>query len=191
MLIKCYVHRHAALGYARLCHSAVHKKESLRLAITTMMSALAECSSMVYGTQGFDSVLMKQFAGKIIGKRGAAGVFLSGIVGHAVGVAVKIDDGVMTPQYNVTMQMLQWIYSGARVDHTANGTESDSSGGSLLPHIAKDTEECVAVLERLGEMGAFLVTPSFNAIGVKVGALSCTPMVFDGASVGEVRELLC
>jgi hypothetical protein len=57
---------------------------------------------------------MHRFGGRVLGKRGAAGVFMCGLVGRAVGTAVKIDDGQMLPQYIVTMRVLRWLYSGAR-----------------------------------------------------------------------------
>ena len=47
-------------------------------------------------------------AGAVIGKVGAAGVYLTGIVGHGVACAVKMDDGTRGPANNVTMGFIVW-----------------------------------------------------------------------------------
>lgn len=138
---------------------------------------------MVYAEGGFDTVLMEKFSGQVIGKRGAAGVFISGIVERGIGCAVKIDDGMMQPQYNVTMQILHWIYSGAKpiygdsADADATSTEHTDTV-SLLPGLVACSEECSLALQKLKEMDMFLSSPSVNSMLIRVGAMNTVPLRF-------------
>ena len=173
--------KNAALGFARLCCPTVHEP-SRKAAIEKMIAAVTGCPLMVYGKGGYDTVLMNKFEGRLIGKRGASGVFLSGLVGQGVGCAVKIDDGLMGPQYCVTSHLLRWLYSGARSILTnrieSMRSECDNQGHSLLPSLATNREECSFGLTKLSEMENFIIVPSINAMNIRVGCLTCVPFKF-------------
>ena len=50
-----------------------------QFSIQKIISAISNHPHMVWGTAGFDTALMLHYKGKVIGKRGAAGVYVSGI----------------------------------------------------------------------------------------------------------------
>lgn len=137
---------------------------------------------MVYGTNGFCTTLMEEFKGQVIGKRGAAGVYLSGIVGFGLGCAVKIDDGTMGPQYNVTMRFLDWAseYLSKKLNLSINGEE-----GSFVDVVegegdTKEEEKYRLILECLKskKLTAFRSTPIFTSMHACIGNTECSPDIF-------------
>jgi L-asparaginase II len=66
------------------------------------------CGALMLCSGEFCTELMTAGGGRVIGKLGAAGVYLCGIVGEGVACAVKIDDGTRGPQYTVTAAFLLW-----------------------------------------------------------------------------------
>lgn len=121
---------------------------------------------MVYGNNGFCTELMRQFSGRVIGKRGAAGVYLSGVVGQCIGCAVKIDDGTMGPQYNVTMEFLHWLTKHNKLlPPRVNEGETDS----------KDLKDLQLILNNLEK---YRVTQSLNSMGIHVGDTKCIDGLF-------------
>lgn len=84
--------KHMALAYANLCDpcfmgSRYAKSQNY---ITSSMSMYPE---MVAGEGRLDTVLMKLYGSRVIGKSGAEGVYCAGLPGKGTGVAVKIEDG--------------------------------------------------------------------------------------------------
>ena len=73
----------------------------------TVQKAVSQYPFMVGGTERFCSEMIGQANGRVVGKLGAAGMYLFGIPGKGIGGAVKIDDGAHGPQYNVVMEMLR------------------------------------------------------------------------------------
>ena len=126
-----------------------------------MIQAITNSPEMIYGSNGFCTELMKEFNGDIIGKRGAAGVYMTGMINHSIGIAVKIDDGTMGPQYNVTMNCLKFIYFNyLQRNNNINETEIN---------------EIVLKFQRLER---FFITPSFNSMGILVGETKCPENLF-------------
>lgn len=122
---------------------------------------------------------MKEFSGQVIGKRGAAGVYVFGIVGAGIGCAVKIEDGTTGPQYNVTMELLHWLWrqnklptpsllSTEEEENQRSNTDEGFGGEGKV----KDLKQIFQNLER------FRVTPSCNSMGILVGTTHCVEGLF-------------
>lgn len=126
-----------------------------------MIRAITTYPEMVYGNNGFCTELMREFKGNVIGKRGAAGVYMSSIVNHHIGIAVKIDDGTMGPQYNVTIGCLKYLYFNYL--HNQNNLSEDERNEILL------------ILQKLQR---FDITPSINSMGIQVGITKCNDELF-------------
>lgn len=81
-----------ALAYARLCDESFmggkYKKSQ-----NYIISSMTMYPGMVAGNGRLDTELMKRFGDRIICKIGAEGVYCVGIIGKAVGIALKIEDG--------------------------------------------------------------------------------------------------
>ncbi len=161
-------YRQAAIGIARLCKPAYHSNIKRQESIQRMISAITNHPYMVYGTKGFCTVLMETMAGLVIGKRGAAGVYISGIVGEGLGCAVKIDDGSMGPQYNVTMKFLLWACNYLRRKYSENQQENNSP---------IDIDRFSSLVHN-SALSNFLLTPSINYMGLNVGCLECIDSIF-------------
>lgn len=71
-----------------------------------ILTAVAANPFMLAGTKRYCTELMQVFGDKLIGKTGAEGVFNLAIIEEEIGVAIKIDDGKMQPQYFVAQQFL-------------------------------------------------------------------------------------
>jgi hypothetical protein len=148
-----------------------------------MISAISRHPDMVYGTNGFCTALMTEFSGRVIGKRGAAGVYLTGIVGEGIGCAVKIEDGSMGPQYNVTMEFIHWLVrrNKLRPSSAPFVAEENHQGGNagdenqLVPAAELNIKEFTRKLRNLEK---FRVTPSYNSMGVFVGQTQCVEGLF-------------
>lgn len=96
-----------AVGYKNLAvpqaFSAARQK-----ACATVIQAMGKHSFMVAGDERYDTDMMTALGHEVIGKVGAEGVF--GLTFHHTkkyGVAIKIDDGKMQPQYAVSQYVIQ------------------------------------------------------------------------------------
>jgi len=72
--------------------------------------AVAAHPEMINAAGGFDTELIRATGGRMIAKRGAMAIFLIGVASRQygpLGVAVKLEDGVMTPMPTVVMQTLE------------------------------------------------------------------------------------
>lgn len=72
--------------------------------------AIASYPEMINAPGGFDTELIRVTGGRIIAKRGAMAIFLLGVESSEygpIGIAVKLEDGVMTPMPTVVMQTLE------------------------------------------------------------------------------------
>ena len=127
---------------------------------------------MVYGTGGFCTELMQAFGGRVIAKRGAAGVYFCGLVGQGVGCAVKLDDGAMGPQYCVTMKILRSIFLWQQLKLL-----EPSDGDIDVEVSSKPTADTVAEdLQALDSLGHFELLPSHNCMGTLVGHTTALPL---------------
>jgi L-asparaginase II len=68
--------------------------------------AVSQYPLMIAGTKRYCTDLMRVAGNKIVGKTGADGVYCIGIPDKGLGIAIKIDDGKMGPQYHVAQQLL-------------------------------------------------------------------------------------
>jgi hypothetical protein len=149
-------------------------------AILRMISAISHHPDMVYGTNGFCTELMKEFSGKVIGKRGAAGVYLTGIVGEGIGCAVKLEDGSMGPQYNITMELIHWLVRRQKLTEQQTEEENQLSRGNVDDPSSSTGPGpgSVTVERKLQNLERFRVTPSYNSMGVLVGHTRCVKRLF-------------
>lgn len=83
-----------ALGYARIANPE-YLNEQYRNAANQIFAAMNKEPFMISGTGGFCTALIESTGGKLIGKIGAEGVFCVGVKERNIGIAVKIEDGVM------------------------------------------------------------------------------------------------
>lgn len=155
--------RQASLGFARLVSSQSHSffSSSRSSAIQRMIHSITTYPEMIYGVNGFCTELMKDFHGDVIGKRGAAGVYFSGLVKHHIGIAVKVDDGTMGPQYNITMNCLKYLY----LNYLSKNQKLNE----------KERNEVELILQQLKR---FEITPSINSMGIEVGVTKCNEEIF-------------
>lgn len=154
----------------------MHFSQTRAAAIQRVLSAVSNAPSMVYGTNGFCTELMTSLSGRVVGKRGAAGVYFSGAVGLSIGCAVKIDDGTMGPQYNVTMHILRAILT-RRLSN-----DSAVASGEGVDYVR---EEDHMVETGLAQLEKFFVTPCLNSMGRLVGHTACCD------SEGRLLPALC
>ena len=71
-----------------------------------IVEAVTEFPEMVAGTKRYCTDLMAITKGRIIGKTGADGVYCLSIPEKKWGIAIKVDDGKMGPQYQIAQQLL-------------------------------------------------------------------------------------
>lgn len=97
---------HQALGYKNLiAHSA--KPTTLGKACAVVLQAMKEHPLLVAGRDRYCTELIQATRGAVIGKTGADGVFCMAIPENGLGIAIKIDDGKMGPQYLVAQAVLE------------------------------------------------------------------------------------
>ncbi|MGN7356729.1 asparaginase [Paenibacillus sp. SAF-054] len=83
--------------------------EGMASAIQRLTDAMVDYPEMVGGTGEFDTILMQQTRGKVIGKIGAEGVYCMAIPERGLGVALKIHDGNRRAAYPAAMEILQQL----------------------------------------------------------------------------------
>lgn len=75
-----------------------------------ILDALADHPEMIYEFGGFDSELIRVMGGHGIAKRGAMAIYVVGMETEAygpIGIAVKMDDGNITPMSPIVMRVLE------------------------------------------------------------------------------------
>ena len=148
-----------------MCKPEYFENKKREEAIRHMVAAVTAHPYMVYGTGGFCTVLMEKCDGAVLGKRGAAGVYVCGLVDRGLGCAVKMDDGTMGPQYNVVMKFLKWAKHNSGGDNHA--ADQDGTGGDKVVNAL-----------HCSELQKFSITPSLNSMDIDVGKLVCNDEVF-------------
>jgi L-asparaginase II len=109
---------HQALGFMRLA-SGKGLSEERQKACEQIVSAVTKHPFMVAGSKRYCSDMMLAYPGRIIGKVGAEGVFCMAFIKEKIGVAIKIDDGKMLPQYNVAQAIIEASGLFTEEDHQA------------------------------------------------------------------------
>lgn len=95
-----------ALGFARLGIPA-GLAPSRAAACRQLTDAVTAHPEMVAGTGRYCTDLMKTCDRKVLAKVGAEGVFGISFLEQGIGLAIKIDDGKMGPQYAVAQQIVE------------------------------------------------------------------------------------
>lgn len=86
--------KNLALAYANLCNEGFKDGKYIK-SQNYLISAMTMYPEMVGGKGRTDTELMRKFGSRIICKLGDEGVFCVGIIGKAIGIALKIEDGSM------------------------------------------------------------------------------------------------
>jgi hypothetical protein len=141
-----------------------------------MIRAVTSFPHMVYGTNGFCTDLMASFPNRsVIGKRGASGVYISGIVGSGIGCAVKMDDGSMECISSVTVNFLRWAFSHTSARccccTTAAGDASQAGAGG-----SDYSSNCCC--SNIDKLSSYERRAILNCVGIQVGCLSCVDNLF-------------
>jgi len=76
-------------------------------ACETIISAVTDYPYMVAGTQRYCTEMMEICGNRIFGKTGADGVYSLGFIRENLGCTIKIDDGLMGPQYAVAQELIE------------------------------------------------------------------------------------
>lgn len=96
----------AATALARFMKNAQDGKEADR----RVFSAVVARPEMINADGGFDTELVRALRGRAIAKRGAMAMFVVGVITEQygpLGIAVKLEDGNMTPMPVVVMRVLE------------------------------------------------------------------------------------
>ncbi len=94
-----------AVAYKNLIANHFGNPE-LDKACKMVVEAVTQFPELVAGSQRYCTDLMKVTKGRIIGKTGADGIYCLAIPEKKWGIAIKIDDGKMGPQYQVAQELL-------------------------------------------------------------------------------------
>ncbi|MFO8236496.1 MAG: asparaginase [Bacteroidales bacterium] len=97
-----------AQGFANLTDPK-YMNNDLQMAANKIFDAMVENPFMIAGTDGFCTDLIHSTEGKLIGKIGAEGVYCVGIKDKGMGIAVKIEDGLIDVLPPVVMKVLEEI----------------------------------------------------------------------------------
>ncbi len=93
-----------AIAYKNLISN--QQSEEINTACKKIVDAVTKYPELVAGSQRYCTDLMKVTNGRIVGKTGADGVYCLSIPEKNWGIAIKIDDGKMGPQYQVAQELL-------------------------------------------------------------------------------------
>lgn len=95
-----------ALAYKNLIHTK-NFEEKRKRACERVIRAVTSFPYMVGGTKRYCTEMMELCGKQIFGKTGADGVYSLGIIKQKLGVCIKIDDGLMGPQYTVAQAIIE------------------------------------------------------------------------------------
>ena len=95
-----------AIAYKNLTDP--HKfSEKRQKAINTVVEAVTSYPFMVAGTDRYCTELMDICGKRTFGKTGADGIYSIGFIQEKMGCCIKIDDGLMGPQYAVAQSLME------------------------------------------------------------------------------------
>ncbi|MDP4181766.1 MAG: asparaginase [Bacillota bacterium] len=97
--------KNLAKAYANLCNDDF-KEGKYKKSQSYLISAMSMYPEMVGGKGRVDTEIMKHFGSRIIGKIGDEAIFCAGIIGKAMGIAIKIEDGNMRALGPALMNLL-------------------------------------------------------------------------------------
>lgn len=97
---------HQALAYKNLISERGKSKEREK-ACKIVVQAMTEHSLLVAGRNRYCTDIIKASKGHVIGKTGADGIFCMAMPQLELGIAIKIDDGSMGPQYLVAQAIIE------------------------------------------------------------------------------------
>jgi L-asparaginase II len=95
-----------ALAYKNLVSPMPWKDVTLTEACERIVRAVTSYPELIAGSKRYCTDLMRVTQGRIVGKTGADGVYCLAIPHKKWGIAIKIDDGKMGPQYQVAQEIL-------------------------------------------------------------------------------------
>ena len=95
-----------AIAYKNLA-SPSKFSDKRKKACETVIKAISTYPFMVGGSQRYCTDMMAICGERIVGKTGAEGVYCLSFLKEKIGVAIKIDDGKMLPQYNVAQKLIE------------------------------------------------------------------------------------
>ncbi len=75
-------------------------------ALKILKNCITKHPKAIAGTGRYDTELMKNAQANLLAKVGAEGIFGIACLRENIGIAIKIDDGKMAPQYSVAQQIL-------------------------------------------------------------------------------------
>ncbi len=95
-----------AIGYRNLVAPEKFGEQRMK-SCQTIVEAMAKYSFMVAGHKRYCTEMMNICGSRIIGKTGADGVYSLGFINEKIGCTIKIDDGLMGPQYSVAQEIIE------------------------------------------------------------------------------------
>ena len=95
-----------AIGYRNIVNPVKFSK-ARQESCATIINAMTQYPYMVAGKNRYCTEMMEVCGSRIFGKTGADGVYSLGFLQEKVGCTIKIDDGLMGPQYAVAQEMIQ------------------------------------------------------------------------------------
>jgi len=98
--------KNMAIAFKNLTHPNHRISESQFNASQIILDAIKLHPEMIAGTNRYCTDLIKVTKGRVLGKTGADGIYSLVIPSEGIGIAVKIDDGKMGPQYQVVQEVL-------------------------------------------------------------------------------------
>jgi L-asparaginase II len=101
-----------AIGYKNLVNPESFS-EKRQLACKIIIEAVSTYPYMIAGKGRYCTELLEQFGDRLIGKTGADGVYSLGFRKELWGGSIKIDDGLMGPQYAVAQEIISRLDIGS------------------------------------------------------------------------------
>jgi len=95
-----------AIAYKNLVTDMPWKDEAMASACDRIVQSVTNYPDLIAGTKRYCTDLMKVTNGRIVGKTGADGIYCLAVPHLNWGIAIKIDDGKMGPQYQVAQEIL-------------------------------------------------------------------------------------
>lgn len=95
-----------AVGYKNLCNPEQFNSKRQE-ACRRIIEAMTSYPHMIGGTKRYCSEMMEICGERVFGKTGADGIYSLGFIKEGIGLTIKIDDGLMGPQYAVAQKLLE------------------------------------------------------------------------------------
>jgi L-asparaginase II len=135
-----------AIAYKNLTFAEQYPEPRKR-AIARVVEAVTSFPMMIAGHERYCTELMAICGKRIFGKTGADGIFSIGFIKEKIGVCIKIDDGLMGPQYAIAQKLaeLSGIFHPETLEPLNNYAVSKSlNWNKMETGITKVREEALA-----------------------------------------------